>query len=47
MWLIQVNSSPTMEYSTKVTTRLVQKGMGDLAKVIENYITKGKQYKSN
>jgi tubulin monoglycylase TTLL3/8 len=47
MWLIEVNSSPTMEYSTKVTTRLVQKGMTDLSKVIENYITKGKQYKSN
>lgn len=34
MWLIEVNSSPTMEYSTKVTTRLVKKGMADLAKVI-------------
>jgi tubulin monoglycylase TTLL3/8 len=34
MWLIEVNSSPTMEYSTKVTTRLVKRGMGDLAKVI-------------
>jgi tubulin monoglycylase TTLL3/8 len=34
MWLIEVNSSPTMEYSTKVTTKLVKKGMADLAKVI-------------
>ena len=47
MWLIEVNSSPTMEYSTKVTTKLVKKGMSDLAKVIENYIIKGKQYRSN
>lgn len=47
MWLIEVNSSPTMEYSTKVTERLVKKGMNDLGLVIENYITKGKQYRSD
>lgn len=47
MWLIEVNSSPTMEYSTKVTTKLVQQGMADLGKVIENYITKGKFYKND
>jgi hypothetical protein len=34
-----------MEYSTKVTTRLVQKGMSDLAGVINNYVFKNKQYK--
>ncbi len=28
-WLIQVNSSPTMEYSTGVTTPLVQQVMED------------------
>lgn len=44
VWLIQVNSSPTMEYSTKVTTRLVQKGMSDLADLIQNYVMKGKNY---
>lgn len=47
MWLIEVNSSPTMEYSTKVTERLVKNGMNDLGLVIENYITKGKQYRSD
>lgn len=34
VWLIEVNSSPTMEYSTKVTTKLVQSGMHDLALMI-------------
>jgi tubulin monoglycylase TTLL3/8 len=47
MWLIEVNSSPTMEYSTKVTTKLVQRGMSDLGKLIENYIMKNKYYKSD
>ncbi len=44
VWLIEVNSSPTMEYSTGVTTKLVKRGMHDLGLVVENYITKGKQY---
>lgn len=35
-----------MEYSTKVTTRLVKKGMSDLADLVENYMMKGKQYDS-
>ena len=34
VWLIEVNSSPSMEYSTEVTTRLVQKGMHDLGMVV-------------
>lgn len=34
-----------MEYSTNVTTKLVKRGMYDLAMVIENYIMKGKQYR--
>jgi tubulin monoglycylase TTLL3/8 len=47
VWLIEVNSSPTMEYSTNVTTKLVKRGMHDLGLVVENYITQGKQYKAN
>lgn len=44
VWLIEVNSSPTMEYSTKVTTEIVQKGMSDLADLVNNYMFKGKYY---
>lgn len=44
VWLIEVNSSPTMEYSTKVTTNIVQKGMSDLADLVNNYMFKGKYY---
>lgn len=33
-WLIEVNSSPTMEYSNKITKRLVKSVMRDTAKVI-------------
>lgn len=47
VWLIEVNSSPTMEYSTKITTRLVQKGMSDLADLVENYMFKGKYYQAD
>ncbi|CAD7951915.1 unnamed protein product [Amoebophrya sp. A25] len=34
VWLIEVNSSPAMDYSTPVTTPLVKKVMEDLAKVV-------------
>jgi tubulin monoglycylase TTLL3/8 len=34
VWLIEVNSSPSMEYSTHVTKRLVKQGLRDLAKVV-------------
>ena len=34
VWLIEVNSSPTMEYSTKITERMVKNVMKDTAKVI-------------
>lgn len=44
VWLIEVNSSPTMQYSTKVTTSIVQKGMSDLGDLINNYMFKGKYY---
>jgi hypothetical protein len=43
VWLIEVNSSPTMEHSTKVTTSLVQRGMSDLADLI-HYSMDGKTY---
>lgn len=36
-WLIEVNSSPTMEYSTKVTTLLAQNVMESVVKVISDY----------
>ncbi len=44
VWLIEVNSSPTMEYSTQTTIKIVKRGMSDLADLIENYMMKGKQY---
>lgn len=34
IWLIEVNSSPAMDYSTKITKRLVKKAMKDIAKVV-------------
>lgn len=34
MWLLEVNLCPTMEHSTKVTSRLVPMMMEDLAKVL-------------
>jgi hypothetical protein len=36
-WLIEVNSSPAMDYSTKVTTRLVKSAMRDVAKVMVDW----------
>ena len=45
VWLIEVNSSPTMEYSTKVTADIVSRGMSDYADLVNNYLFKGKQYK--
>merc|ERR1711920_812280 len=34
VWLIEVNSSPAMDYSTQVTTPLVKKVMEDTAKIL-------------
>lgn len=36
-WLIEVNSSPAMDYSTPVTTRLVKMVLEDTAKVVVDY----------
>jgi tubulin monoglycylase TTLL3/8 len=37
MWLIEVNSSPAMDYSTPVTTRLVKLVLEDTIKVVVDY----------
>jgi tubulin monoglycylase TTLL3/8 len=38
-WLIEINSSPAMDYSTPVTERLVKKVLGDCVKVVVDYGT--------
>lgn len=38
VWLLEVNSSPSMEYSTDVTERLVKECLSDTAKVLLDYI---------
>ena len=37
MWLIEVNSSPAMDYSTAVTERLVKMVSEDIVKVVVDY----------
>lgn len=37
VWLIEVNSSPAMDYSTHITEKLVKEVLQDLAKVIVDY----------
>lgn len=37
MWLIEVNSSPAMDYSTPVTERLVKLVLEDTVKVVVDY----------
>lgn len=47
VWLIEINSSPAMDYSTPVTERLVQKGSEDIIKVVVDYAsTKGEKNKA-
>jgi len=36
-WLLEINSSPAMDYSTSVTERLVKKVMEDTIKVVIDY----------
>jgi tubulin monoglycylase TTLL3/8 len=38
VWLIEVNSSPCMEYSTEITKQLVKSVMNDTLKVLLDYI---------
>jgi tubulin monoglycylase TTLL3/8 len=38
-WLIEVNSSPAMDYSTPVTERLVKMVLEDTIKVVVDYNT--------
>lgn len=34
VWLIEINSSPSMDYSTHVTSKLVKEVLPDIAKVV-------------
>ena len=45
MWLIEVNSSPAMDYSTAVTERLVKLVLEDTVKVIVDYASAKKKSK--
>lgn len=36
-WLIEINSSPSLEFSTKVTAKLVPILLEDLVKVVVDY----------
>ena len=42
-WLIEVNSSPAMDYSTHVTTRLVKMVLEDTIKVVVDYASAKKK----
>ena len=44
-WLIEVNSSPTMEYSTGVTKVLAQNVMESIVKVVSDYTFSNKNIK--
>lgn len=45
MWLIEVNSSPAMDYSTPVTERLVKLVLEDTIKVVVDYASARKKSK--
>ena len=36
-WLIEVNSNPALDYSTKITEKLVPEMLEDLIKVVIDY----------
>lgn len=42
-WLIEINTSPSMECSTPVTKKIVKQGLYDTGKLINNYLAKGKR----
>lgn len=46
-WLIEINSSPSMEYSTSITKELVQKVLEDTVKVVLDYTMAKKGTKKN
>ena len=45
IWLIEVNSSPAMDYSTKITKKLVKMVLKDTAKVIIDWRDADKKVK--
>ena len=34
VWLIEVNSSPSMEYSSPITQRMVKEGLSNIADIV-------------
>ena len=43
VWLIEVNSSPAMDYSTKITKKMVKSLMKDMVKVIVDWCLENKK----
>ena len=41
-WLIEVNSSPSMEHSTHVTGKLVPEALRDFGRLVTDYVMAGK-----
>jgi tubulin monoglycylase TTLL3/8 len=46
-WLLEVNSSPAMDYSTPITTRLVKLVLEDTIKVVVDYAEAPKKQRKN
>ena len=46
-WLIEVNSSPAMDYSTPITERLVKQVLPDTIKVVFDYANASKKRKKH
>ncbi|KRX06005.1 hypothetical protein PPERSA_01083 [Pseudocohnilembus persalinus] len=47
VWLLEINSSPDMSYSTDVTTGLVKQSLADIPKIIIDYNQAKKKEKKN
>lgn len=45
VWLIEINSSPSMDYSTHITTRLVKSCLEDVIRVVVDYNSASKKEK--